>query len=68
MTRFDYNPQHELIGIQTRQEICEGTPWFKAYQSGVYHKDGVVHGYLLGGHGSRWTPLPRTRVVLMLTL
>jgi hypothetical protein len=42
-----------LTMMQTRQEMCEAASWFKSYQSGVYHKGGVVYGYLLGGHGSR---------------
>ncbi|EJD47881.1 hypothetical protein AURDEDRAFT_183651 [Auricularia subglabra TFB-10046 SS5] len=37
------------LWAQTRQEICESVPWFRTYQAGVYSKDNVVYGYMLGG-------------------
>ncbi|KAI5856269.1 hypothetical protein BZA05DRAFT_471384 [Tricharina praecox] len=37
------------IWCETRQELCEGLPYYRAYQSGAYGHDGVVHGYLLDG-------------------
>ncbi|KAF8543264.1 hypothetical protein BDD12DRAFT_874882 [Trichophaea hybrida] len=33
--------------LQTRQELCEGLPYYRAFQSGCYTHDGLVHGYLL---------------------
>jgi hypothetical protein len=41
------------FSIQSRQEICETFEWFRSYQSGVYHVNGLVKGYLLSSFGSR---------------
>ena len=40
--------------IQSRQELCESFEWFKSYQSGVYHRNGTVKGYLLSAYASRY--------------
>ncbi|KAH7100505.1 hypothetical protein BKA62DRAFT_706520 [Auriculariales sp. MPI-PUGE-AT-0066] len=36
----------------TRQELCETFPRFRSYQSGVYCRDSIAVGYLLGGFPS----------------
>ncbi|KZV94767.1 hypothetical protein EXIGLDRAFT_498647 [Exidia glandulosa HHB12029] len=41
-----------LLWTKTRQEICENLAWFRTYQGGVYHRDGLAIGYLLGGHAA----------------
>ncbi|KAJ7508083.1 hypothetical protein B0H11DRAFT_1704762, partial [Mycena galericulata] len=38
---------------QSRQEMCETLPWFRSFHGGVYHKNGVVKGYLLSRFGSQ---------------
>ncbi|RUS14791.1 hypothetical protein BC937DRAFT_93332 [Endogone sp. FLAS-F59071] len=38
--------------IKTRQELCEGTPYFRAYHGGVYSNNGVAFGFLIDGWGS----------------
>lgn len=35
------------IWCETRQELCESLAYYRAYQSGCYTHDGLVHGYLL---------------------
>ncbi|KAI8825113.1 uncharacterized protein EV422DRAFT_246233 [Fimicolochytrium jonesii] len=37
------------VWCETRQELCEGTPYFRSYQSGLYHLDGIAKGYLIDG-------------------
>lgn len=37
------------IWAQSRQELCESFKWFRSYHGGVYHTQGHVKGYLLGG-------------------
>ncbi|CAK5269412.1 unnamed protein product [Mycena citricolor] len=37
----------------SRQEMCESSRWFRSYQGGVYHKDGVVKGYFLSAFSAR---------------
>jgi hypothetical protein len=44
---FVYNSDPKLL--QSRQEVCESFEWFRSYQSGVYHANGIVKGYLLSG-------------------
>ncbi|KAL7269960.1 hypothetical protein RUND412_007342 [Rhizina undulata] len=36
----------------SRQELCETLPYFRSYQSGCYHHDGMIYGYLLDGFGA----------------
>ncbi|RPD54737.1 hypothetical protein L226DRAFT_612942 [Lentinus tigrinus ALCF2SS1-7] len=38
------------IWAKSRQEVCESFDWFKSYQGGVYFKDDIARGYLLGGY------------------
>ena len=38
-------PRRPLIYADTRQELCESLPYFRAYNSGVYHHDGVSLSY-----------------------
>lgn len=47
-------PMMPPIWAKSRQEICETCPWFRSYQGGVYHSQGLAKGYLLGGFGSRY--------------
>ncbi|KAI5981127.1 hypothetical protein EDD15DRAFT_2129721, partial [Pisolithus albus] len=42
------------IWAQCRQEICESLEYFRSYQSGVYQKDNLAKGYLLGGFAARY--------------
>ncbi|KAM5540196.1 hypothetical protein V8D89_006015, partial [Ganoderma adspersum] len=35
------------IWAKSRQEVCESFDWFRSYQSGVYHANDIVKGYLL---------------------
>ncbi|PIL35902.1 hypothetical protein GSI_01562 [Ganoderma sinense ZZ0214-1] len=35
------------IWAKSRQEVCESFDWFRSYQSGVYHANDLVKGYLL---------------------
>lgn len=32
---------------KTRQQMCETLPWYRAYQSSAYSKNGVVFGFLV---------------------
>lgn len=41
-----------LVWADTRQELCEGVPYFRAYQSGIYYRNDVAFGYLLDGYGA----------------
>ncbi|KAJ7250731.1 hypothetical protein C8J57DRAFT_1239113 [Mycena rebaudengoi] len=41
------------IWAQSRQEVCETLLYFRTFHGGVYQKDGVVRGYLLGGFSSQ---------------
>ncbi|KAJ3172794.1 hypothetical protein HDU87_007796 [Geranomyces variabilis] len=34
---------------ETRQELCEGLPYFRSFQSGLYKQDGLAKGYLIDG-------------------
>lgn len=34
---------------QSRQELCEALPYYRAFQSGLYLSQGVAFGYLLDG-------------------
>lgn len=40
------------VWAQFRQELCEGLPYFRSYQGGIYFRNGVVFGYLLDGFGA----------------
>ncbi|KAH8816837.1 hypothetical protein F5884DRAFT_236441 [Xylogone sp. PMI_703] len=35
-----------LVWADKRQQLCEALPYYKAYQSGAYMHDGIVHGFL----------------------
>lgn len=37
--------------VQSRQALCEALPYYRAYQSGPYHTDGVCRGSLLDKAG-----------------
>lgn len=41
-------PRYPPIWAESRQEICECLEYFRSYQGGVYSKNDVVKGYLLG--------------------
>ncbi|KAG8213942.1 hypothetical protein J3R82DRAFT_10688 [Butyriboletus roseoflavus] len=45
-------PAPPRIWAQSRQEVCESFEYFRCYHSGVYSKDGIVKGYLLGAYAS----------------
>ncbi|RUS33203.1 hypothetical protein BC938DRAFT_472653 [Jimgerdemannia flammicorona] len=49
-----FQPRHRgpQVWSETRQELCEGTTYFRSYHGGVYHKNGVVFGFLIDGWGS----------------
>ncbi|KAJ3154442.1 hypothetical protein HDU89_008512 [Geranomyces variabilis] len=34
---------------ETRQELCEGLPYFRSFQSGLYKQDDLAKGYLIDG-------------------
>ncbi|KAK6336185.1 hypothetical protein TWF696_001748 [Orbilia brochopaga] len=40
------------IWCDTRQELCEGLPSFRSYQSGCYANKGLTRGCLIDGHAS----------------
>ncbi|KAL1410253.1 hypothetical protein Q8F55_004259 [Vanrija albida] len=42
------------VWAQTRQELCEALPYYRAFQSGMYMSKHVAYGYLLDGF-----PAPR---------
>lgn len=35
------------VWADTRQELCEGVPYFRAYQGGIYYRHDVAFGYLI---------------------
>lgn len=41
-------PRSPPIWAGSRQEICENLEYFRSYQGGVYFKNDIVRGYLLG--------------------
>jgi hypothetical protein len=41
-----------LVWADTRQELCEGVPYFRAYQAGIYFRSDLVRGYLLDAFGA----------------
>jgi len=41
-----------LVWADTRQELCEGVPYFRSYQAGIYYRNEVAFGYLLDGFGA----------------
>ena len=41
-----------LVWADTRQELCEGLPYFRAYQGGIYFRSSTVFGYLLDSFGA----------------
>ncbi|KAG8970312.1 hypothetical protein FRC03_009585 [Tulasnella sp. 419] len=47
-------PRSPVVWSETRQELCEGTPYFKAYHGGIYQSLSIAQGYLLDGF-----PAPR---------
>lgn len=43
-TRIDHRTvpsKKPLVFAESRQELCESLPYFRSYNSGVYHHDGV---------------------------
>jgi hypothetical protein len=40
------------VWADTRQELCEGVPYFRSYHGGIYFHDNVVFGYLLDAFGA----------------
>ncbi|ESZ95165.1 hypothetical protein SBOR_4465 [Sclerotinia borealis F-4128] len=36
-----------LIWSPTRQGLCETLPYYRAYQSGAYQHDGLIHGFMM---------------------
>ncbi|KAG9040530.1 hypothetical protein FS837_000506 [Tulasnella sp. UAMH 9824] len=45
-------PAKPQVWCMTRQELCEGTAYFRSYQGGVYANDGLARGYMLDGYGA----------------
>lgn len=43
----------QLTIEKSRQEVCESFEYFRSYHSGVYSKDDIVKGYLLGAYAAR---------------
>ena len=41
-----------LVWADTRQELCEGVPYFRSYQGGIYFRYEVAFGYLLDAFGA----------------
>ena len=41
-----------LVWADTRQELCEGVPYFRSYQGGIYFRSDLVRGYLLDAFGA----------------
>jgi hypothetical protein len=39
----------DTANYQSRQELCEALPYYRAFQSGLYLSQGVAFGYLLDG-------------------
>lgn len=42
------------VWASARTDFCETIPWFHSYQSGVYSRNNVTYGYMVGA-----TPAPR---------
>ncbi|KAG9037093.1 hypothetical protein FRB95_006948 [Tulasnella sp. JGI-2019a] len=45
-------PASPLVWAINRQEICEGLPYFRSFQGGVYSSDDIAFGYLVDGYGA----------------
>ncbi|KAG8956392.1 hypothetical protein FRC04_004473 [Tulasnella sp. 424] len=45
-------PAEPQVWCMTRQELCEGTAYFRSYQGGVYANGGLARGYMLDGYGA----------------
>ncbi|KAG8934236.1 hypothetical protein FRC00_012379 [Tulasnella sp. 408] len=45
-------PAKPQVWCMTRQELCEGTAYFRSYQGGVYANGGLARGYMLDGYGA----------------
>ncbi|KAF8135406.1 hypothetical protein EV363DRAFT_1550177 [Boletus edulis] len=45
-------PVSPPIWAESRQEVCESVEYFRCYHSGVYSKDNIVKGYLLGAYSA----------------
>ncbi|KAJ3160403.1 hypothetical protein HDU86_000737 [Geranomyces michiganensis] len=45
-------PGKPPVWCETRQELCEGLPYFRSFQSGLYKQDGLAKGYLIDGKGA----------------
>jgi hypothetical protein len=43
------DPRRAVLIMQSRQELCEALPYYRAFQSGLYLSQGVAFGYLLDG-------------------
>jgi len=41
-----------LVWADSRQELCEGVPYFRSYQGGIYFRSDLVRGYLLDAFGA----------------
>ena len=41
-----------LVWADTRQELCEGVPYFRSYLGGIYFRSDLVRGYLLDAFGA----------------
>lgn len=41
--------REDTANHQSRQELCEALPYYRAFQSGLYLSQGVAFGYLLDG-------------------
>ncbi|KAI9802588.1 MAG: hypothetical protein M1833_001662 [Piccolia ochrophora] len=39
---------HPPVWAQYRQELCDTLPYYRAYESGCYVKDGLAYGFMLG--------------------
>ncbi|KAF8556398.1 hypothetical protein OG21DRAFT_1483158 [Imleria badia] len=45
-------PARPPIWALSRQEVCESSEYFRCYHGGVYSKDNIVKGYLLGAYAA----------------
>ena len=63
-------PKPEPIGMpivwaDTRQELCEGVPYFRSYQGGIYFRSDLARGYLLDAFGAERDFIDLTSSYLM---
>ncbi len=52
------------FSLQTRQELCESLPYYRAFQSGLYMCKGSAYGYLLDGFSAPCVSVTKNSILL----